>query len=149
MLRCACLYESVCICMHLHASVCICMHYKLLGFISSLRWKHCESPFSLASAVAVRHGLPAERQDSLYTSPVAALFQTLCLCREIRQRNPLREHLELQLQLEKPYRSVHCTRSVTSWHCCHALFLEHSKTLQLVEITQWKRNRENLQTGCL
>ena len=56
-----------------YLDACTCIHRKLLSFISSLRWKHCESPFSLASVVAVRHGLPAERQDSLYTSPVAAL----------------------------------------------------------------------------
>ena len=48
---------SVRIYTHLHAFVCICMHRTLLGFVSPLRWKHCESPFSLASVIVVRHGL--------------------------------------------------------------------------------------------
>ena len=80
---------SAYICMHLYASICIWMHWIILGFISPLYWEHCESLFSLASVVAVHHGLPTERQDSLYTSPVAAttLVETLCVCRAMGKKN--------------------------------------------------------------
>ena len=50
-----------------------------------------------SEAMAIKGGLPAERQHSLYTSKTAALFETLCVCRTMRQKHMSREHLELQL----------------------------------------------------
>ena len=89
--RCACLYASACICYAsaciCYASVCICYASVCIEYsLNTPALEALREPVLSRKCGSRPHGLPAERQDSLYTSPVAALFETLCVCRAMRKK---------------------------------------------------------------